>query len=490
MSWVTVLWSLAAGACLTLAAMHLLAWCWDRKLRANLWLAGTALSVAVIAGLEWSLMNARTPVEYLSIHRWGHAATFLTIVGIMGFVQSYFRTGRPWLAWTVMSLRALVVVLAFVPGPTFNFREVTALTPFNLFGEIVVVPQGIPSPWARLGESSVFLMVVFVVDAAIRLWRKGDARERQRALVVGGGIGLFFLACLCNAIAIHTGWHSVPYFITFSFMLIVAAIGLELSRDLGRAARLAAELRENTERLDQLRRELTHVTRAATLSELSGSLAHELNQPLAIILTNTQAAQRLLDQSPPDLEEVRAILSDIVAEDQHAAEVIQRVRTMLRRGDTGSEPVALSSAIEDVLHLAQRDLASRGVVVVPALVTDLPPVRGDRVQLQQVALNLILNGADAMGGNTDGQRHLYVATSLKAGFARVSISDEGGGLPPEPDRIFEPFYTTKPHGLGMGLGICRSIINAHGGKLWAEPHPHRGTTFHFELPVIQTSGAR
>lgn len=484
-NWVTALWSLAAGACITLAAMHLLAWCWDRTLHANLWLAGTALSVALVAGLEWSLMHTRTPAEFLAIHRWGHAATFLTIVGIVGFVQAYFRTGRPWLAWTVVCLRALIVVLAFVPGPTFNFRELTALLPFKLLGETVVVPQGTPTPWARIGESSVLFLVAFVVDAAVTLWLRGDPRERQRALVVGGGMTLFFLACLANALAIHTGWHAVPYFISFSFMFIVATIGIELSRDLGNAARYAAELRENAERISELRRELAHVARATTLNELSGSLAHELNQPLAIILTNAQAAQRLLDQSPPDLAEVRDILADIVAEDQHAGEVIQRIRNMLKRGDAVAAPVALSQAVEDVLHLAHPDLAGRGIVVVPALAENLLPVLGDRVQLQQVALNFILNGADAMVGNAEGERRLYVATSHHGDFARVSVSDEGCGLPPDTEKLFAPFFTTKPHGLGMGLAICRSIVIAHGGRLWAEPHPHRGAVFHFELPVIQ-----
>ncbi len=247
MSWITVVWSMAAGACLTLGAVHLLVWFWDRASQANIWFAGAALSIAGFAAIEWSLMRVQTPAEFLALHRWGHFLIFWTITAIIGFVQSYFRTGRPWLAWTVIALRALVVVLAFVPGPTFNYREVTALVPFALFGETVAAPVAVPSPWARLGEASLLLMVVFVVDAAIRLWRKGDARERQRALVVGGGVVLCILACTTNALLVHTGTVPSPYFISLAFMFIVAAMGSELSRDMMGAARMTEELRENAE---------------------------------------------------------------------------------------------------------------------------------------------------------------------------------------------------------------------------------------------------
>lgn len=247
MSWVTVVWSMVAGACLMLGAVHLLVWCWDRTLRANLWFAGLSLSIALVAVAEWSLMRARTPAEFLAIHPAAHVATFLAIVSVIGFVQSYFHTGRSWLAWTVIALRAVVVALAFVPGPTFNYREVTALVPFTLFGETVAAPVGVAQPWARLGEASLLLMVGFVVDAALRLWRKGNGRERQRAVVVGGGVALCLVVATTSAFLVHTGIMPTPYFISFSFMFIAAAMATELSRDMLGAARMAEELRENAE---------------------------------------------------------------------------------------------------------------------------------------------------------------------------------------------------------------------------------------------------
>jgi len=238
----------------------------------------------------------------------------------------------------------------------------------------------------------------------------------------------------------------------------------------------------------ELRNNLTHLTRVNTLGALSGSLAHELNQPLGIILSNAQAAQELLAQEPPDLAEVQAILTDIVAADRRAGDVIGRLRSLLKRGLVSLQPLALNPVIEEVLQLTQADLIGRGVTVVRELVPDLPPITGDRIQLQQLVLNLILNAADAMAANSPGERRLHLQTQFHHGRVRASVRDEGTGLPADPESLFQPFYTTKTHGLGLGLSICRSIAAAHHGQLWAEPHPARGAVFHFELPAASGEG--
>ena len=235
----------------------------------------------------------------------------------------------------------------------------------------------------------------------------------------------------------------------------------------------------------ELRNNLTHLTRVNTLGALSGSLAHELNQPLGIILSNAQAAQELLAQQPPDLAEVQAILADIVAADHRAGDVIERLRSLLKHGQVSLQPLALKQVIEEVLQLTQADLIGRGISLVRELVPDLPPIAGDRVQLQQLVLNLILNAADAMAANAPGTRRLHLQTRLHDGRVRATMRDEGTGLPADAERLFEPFYTTKTHGLGLGLSICRSIVAAHHGRIWAEPHPERGAVFHFELPVAE-----
>jgi PAS domain S-box-containing protein len=233
----------------------------------------------------------------------------------------------------------------------------------------------------------------------------------------------------------------------------------------------------------ELRNNLAHLARVNTLGALSGSLAHELNQPLGIILSNAQAAQELLLQEPPDVAELQAILSDIVAADRRAGEVIERLRAMLKHGQVSLQPLRLNQVIEEVLHLTQADLIGRGVTVVHELAPDLPPIAGDRVQLQQLVLNLILNAADALATNVPGARRLHIQTLPHQGSVRASVRDEGSGLPADAERLFQPFYTTKPQGLGLGLAICRSIVAAHHGRLWAESHSERGAIFHFELPA-------
>ena len=158
-------------------------------------------------------------------------------------------------------------------------------------------------------------------------------------------------------------------------------------------------------------------------------------------------------------------------------------RSLLKRGDTVRLPLSVNEVITEVVHLTNADLIGRSVTVTRDLTPDLPPITGDRVQLQQLVLNLILNAADAMSANPPGARRLHLRTELHQGKVRASIRDEGSGLAGNVEKLFEPFYTTKAHGLGMGLAICRSIINAHHGKLWAEPHAEGGAIFIFELPA-------
>jgi PAS domain S-box-containing protein len=229
--------------------------------------------------------------------------------------------------------------------------------------------------------------------------------------------------------------------------------------------------------------ELAHLSRVATVSELSGSLAHELNQPLAIILTNAQAAQRLLAQQPPDLAEAQEILADIVSEDQRAGEVIRRLRSLLKHGETSLQPLTVNGIVEEVLQLSRNSLIGHGITVHRTLAPNVPQVQGDHIQLQQVLLNLILNACDAMSANPPAGRQLTVTTAHRDGAVRISVSDTGCGLPRVAERIFEPFYTTKKQGLGLGLSICRSIVTAHKGRLWAENSAAGGAVFHLELPT-------
>jgi len=234
-----------------------------------------------------------------------------------------------------------------------------------------------------------------------------------------------------------------------------------------------------------LRLEMAQFNRIMQMNELSSSLAHEINQPLGIILSNAQAAQEFLRHDPPNVSEASAILVDIVAADRRAAGTIQRMRELYKRGEISSEPLQLNEVIEEVLKLVQTDFVSRNVMVDCQSAEQMPPVNGDRIQLLQVLLNLILNAADAMAANAPDTRRLYISTQVNQDNLRVAVRDEGPGLSENVDALFEPFYTTKPQGLGMGLAICRSIIGAHGGRLWAENHPEKGAVFCIEIPIAR-----
>jgi signal transduction histidine kinase len=249
-----------------------------------------------------------------------------------------------------------------------------------------------------------------------------------------------------------------------------------ISRDITRSRQVVQEVQ-------QQREALAHLSRVTVLGELSGSLAHELNQPLTAILSNAQAGQRLLAQEPVDLAELRAILDDIVTDDRRAGEIIHRLRQLFRQGEMLRQPLAMNELVRYVLKLARGELLARGVELSTDLAEDLPPVSGDRVQLQQVLLNLITNACHAMADTEAAGRRLTVRTGLSASGVWVTVVDDGPGIAPEHmSRIFEPFFTTRPEGMGLGLTVCRTIIGAHKGMLWAENNAVRGASFHVVLP--------
>jgi PAS domain S-box-containing protein len=237
------------------------------------------------------------------------------------------------------------------------------------------------------------------------------------------------------------------------------------------------------------RAELAHVARVTTMGELAASLAHELNQPLTAILSNAQAALRFMSSKPADLEEVREILQDIVKDNSRASEVIRRMRALVKKEDVEFATLDLASLISDVVLLVHSDAILQNVRITLDLPDNLPLVRGDRVQLQQVVLNILLNAFDAMKECPASDRKVGLQAEPQGQhLIRVAVSDCGPGLSPDKlDKIFQPFFTTKGEGLGMGLSICRSIIEAHGGRLWAENNPDRGATFYFTLPIAKAA---
>jgi C4-dicarboxylate-specific signal transduction histidine kinase len=240
--------------------------------------------------------------------------------------------------------------------------------------------------------------------------------------------------------------------------------------------------------LQKAQANLAHMTRLTTMGELSASIAHEVNQPLTAVVNNANACISLLMGGAANFEEIREALTEIVDDADRASAVIQRVRQLAKRAPTVKSPLDLRGVVKDVLALARYESATRGVQIRSELPNDLLPVSGDRVQIQQVLLNLVVNGMDAMNSVEESKRILIISgrRETRGGTPELllSVQDAGTGLnPEEADRLFEAFFTTKPEGMGMGLAISRSIIEAHGGRLWAEPNQGPGATFLLSLPA-------
>jgi PAS domain S-box-containing protein len=250
-------------------------------------------------------------------------------------------------------------------------------------------------------------------------------------------------------------------------------------------ARDITERQRAAEALREAQAELTHVTRVATLGELATSIAHEINQPLAGVVTNGQACLRWLCRDVPDLAEARAAVERIIRDGTRAGEVIARIRALVRKTAPQKARLAINDVIAEVIALADSELRRHGVALHTDLAAALPLVQGDRIQLQQVLLNLLLNGMEALRGVTDRPRALIVRSQPEEAAAiRVGVQDVGPGIAPQDlERIFTAFVSTKPDGLGMGLAISRSIIEAHGGRLWATPNDGPGATVQFTLPI-------
>jgi C4-dicarboxylate-specific signal transduction histidine kinase len=249
-------------------------------------------------------------------------------------------------------------------------------------------------------------------------------------------------------------------------------------------------LRVSEQRLREAQTESAHVSRITTMGELSASIAHEVNQPLASITTNAKAGKRWLAGDSPNLAEAREAIRRIIRDANRARDVISRMRALFRKGPTTKERLHMNESIEEVVILTQSEVRRSKVTLRTELGAGLPTVMGDRVQLQQVVVNLILNAID-MSTVENRQRDLAIRTQRGEGDeVRVAVRDSGIGFdPPDVERIFDAFHTTNPGGMGMGLAISRSILEAHGGRLWATPNPDFGATFQFILPV-QTQMSR
>ena len=858
MSWVTVIWSIGAGACLTLAFLQFIVWWKDRAAHASLVFSIGAVAVAVFAALELALMRAETPEQFGIAARWIHVPAAVLIVSIVAFVRFYLKAGRRWLAWSVVAVRTLAVVLNFVLSPNINYRQVTALRQIPFLGESVSLPVGVPNPWMLVPQFGLLLLVIFVVDATITVWRRGNHRQ---ALVVGGSIVFLVVLASAQAVAMTWGLMATPLTVSLFYLILVAAMAYELSYDLIHAAQVnrqlqasQATLRESEQRFrivadaapvliwmagvdklctffnkswleftgrsleqesgngwaegvhrddlqkcltiyteafdarkpfvmqyrlrrndgeyrwisddgvprydadgtfagyigscvdvtdllrqqkvlhqfeervalaaeaahlgvweldtitdriwvsDKIRElfqfpgedeitysefqkrlhpedraardqavqrairtrgsyeteyrivlpdgnvrwiggrgrclpggngkstrllgvsmditerkqaeELFHLateaspsgtvlinhegrivlvnahaeklfgyardeligknveillperfgtsyesdrvnffiapearatgshaelfarrkdgsevpveigvnpvqtphglvvlanvfdisprlaaeevtrrsreqvellSRVSLLGEMTASLAHELNQPLAAIVNNATAAMQYLEQGRLKPEQLQDILNDVVADGRRACDVMQNVRSAIKKGAAIRGKINLNDLVRAITHMVQPDAAAHLCKIKTSLTTHLPSIEGDPIQIQQAVINLVRNAFDAMRDAPSGRRVVEIATNCNGdGAIGVAVRDYGSGISEATrERLFEQFFTTKDDGLGMGLAIVRSIVEAHGGTISAENALGGGARFHFRLPITE-----
>ncbi len=597
MSWVVVIWSLVAGACLTLATVHLIAWVRRTEALSNLMFSTVAVATAGMAACELLMMFPRSLDDYTVLLQWYNFSRWLVTVALVGFIHFYLRAGRPWLELLVVALRTAGLILNFLVSPSVYYISIENLRTVQFLGETVTVVDGIPNPTVLFSQVSLLVLAVYLVDTTLRAHRAGAG---NRALRIGLGSVFFVLALSLQMILVLWGFIETPISASLFFLAILGVMSFELGSDVLRAAKLSTTLQarekelrrerdlsnavfENAPGLIQLhspegkilrwnsggkppsafwelfhkddrpkaeqawrsaltngrsefelrldggesksrnffftaagadidgaphvvavgvdttalqdlaaefarqREDLAHLAKVAAVSELSSSLAHEINQPLAIILSNAEAAQRLLAGVNPDIAEVRDILADIVEADVRAANVIRRLRSILRRGEPQLESVSAAELAGHAVAMAQPDIAAAGASVSLSIPKRLPDFQGDRIPLEQVLLNLVKNACEAMAGNGAAPARLAVSCTAENGFVEFAVRDSGCGLPENAGSIFEAFQTTKPKGLGLGLKICRSIVQAHGGRVWAENNKGRGATFRFTIPqTLQT----
>jgi len=735
MSWITFIWALVIGACAIMALPHLLIGIKSRA-RENLFFVVAASAVAGIAFGELAIMHSRTTEEIGRAQQWTHLPIFFLYIGVIGFVATYFGTARLWLGIAAVGARLLSLIINFALPPNLNFREITGLRRFDFLGETIAMPEGVVSPWTRLGELSALLILGFVIDASLTLWRRGNAEHRRRALVIGGSITLFIVLAAGVSALIHAKIIHAPYLISFPFLGVILAMGFELSYDILRAARTSRELSvsetnlreseermslaaeagnlglwirdvekdelwmtekgrelfgfgktevvsvkrflmavhsEDRERIEQavhhalahgdnyeseyrivrpdgkvrwvagfgrvefkngkpafvrgvtrditlrkqaedalresearfwtvanvapvmiwmsgpdkdgiffnkgwleftgrtaeqelgagwlagvhaedlahcldvretafgkrepftveyrLRRkdgeyrwlldtgtprfeadgaflgyigsciditerreaelnhqlqsmELARVGRLAVMGELAASLAHEINNPLGAMVTNASAGQRLLSHGQLNTDELRELLTDIVADGQRAREVIDGIRNMVRKTEGTHLLVDVKEVIRDLLRIVRADAIARQISLIAEVDPNPGIVRANPVQLLQVLLNLTMNAFEALSFiRADARRVVIRAERVENEIICLSVRDAGPGFPDGiADQLFEAFFSTKADGTGMGLAIARSIVEAHGGTLSAKNCPGGGALFTICLP--------
>ena len=611
MQWVSILWSLGAGACLILAFLHLIIWLRDRQARTSLVFSIMAFSVSGHALFELALMGTRDPAFYGQILRWGHIFGFTAIASSILFLRLHLGTGRVWLAATVIGIRLACLILnLFVCEICLNYTAIRSLQQITFLGQTVSIPGDVDlNPLMWLAQVAFPLWLAFSLDATLACRRRNRAGETPRPCWIGGLLVVFIATGTTHGVLVFNRIIDSPLLASMPFTLISLGMGYELSREVLRASHLARDLHASEDRLrlaaaaarvvlwewrpgqdrfwasagarqvldlppdqplsftrfqetlhpedrdrvltaiqeavteggsftleyrrrgtdgtwrwiagsgtaerdaatgstllrgvsvdvterrearETLRRQqeqLSHTQRLATINQMAASLAHELNQPLTAILNNANAARRLLASRSASETDLTEILVDIAADGDRAANVLRGIRSLSRPEPQEVAIIDTARVLADVLPLITAEAHNRGIELITDFAEPLPALEANPVQLQQILLNLAMNALDAAASPGATQRRvvIHASAAAPAGFL-LSVRDHGPGVPADAmPRLFEPFFTTKSGGLGMGLAIVHSLVEAHGGSVSARHAPDGGACFEVRLPTAPST---
>jgi NO-binding membrane sensor protein with MHYT domain len=402
-----------------------------------------------------------------------------------------------------IGLTALSLVVAiFVTGVGFYVISRQSASPLRLVLSGIFMGLGIAGMHytgmaamrghAELSYAPIFValsLVIAIGASTVALWmafRTTDSGQKLVAAVVMGLAisGMHYTGMRAATFTAHGPFQEAPNASLNQTNLALAVAGITF---IILAFAAVASLFERTraeEALRQAQANLAHVSRVMTLGELTASISHEVNQPLAAVVTNGQICLRLLALETPRPDEMRAAVERIVRDANRASEVLQRIRALAQRSEPQMVSLDINDVIREAIPLVQREVSNHGASLRAELASALPPVLGDRVQLQQVVINLLINGVEAMAPIMDRPRELHIRSQHDAGQVHVAVRDSGIGIDSgTAEQLFNAFFTTKPSGMGMGLSISRSIIRAHGGRLWASPNPDHGAAFQFTVPI-------
>jgi len=477
-----------ASASLVVALAHALVHFARPLHRVHLAFALAAASIGVLALLELVTYSTQSPATMAVLIRWMHVAITTMVLSLLYVLHHWFGYGSVRIAMAAAILRVLALLIDFTVGDNLTFLVVEEVGRSIWWGVPVSHPIGMANPWVLVGQASNALVLAYIGQTVWRA-RKEPASARNAAWIVGGCWFLLSGVMAVDTTLMSLGLPRPPMIAAPGFAIVVVTTSYRLVNELFNSHRLAMRLQESE--LQRLRSEqeveaertaLAHLSRVAVLGELSGSLAHELNQPLTAILSNAQAAQRMLGRDPFCVTQIEEILADIIENDRRASQVIGRVRGFIRKESPEIAPLSVNEVVQDCARLMRRELVDRGVALHLDLAPGLPACLGDRIQLQQVLVNLIVNACDAMQ-EVQGKRAIQVRTSSNERRVLAEVADMGTGIADaDLDQVFEPFETTKATGMGLGLSVCRTIIQSHNGRIWAERSMTAGACVCFDLP--------